>query len=334
LKKLKLEHILPIGVAVLLPPINVLSHQQDWTFSGEEGLDRWFISTVILWADWYFLFWILKVRFPYKIMLTIISMAVFAIIVASLVHPFLPNTFGEVWFRNDLVFKILAASLLLFLIQYALSSTQKVGKLALEKEQAITESYKSRLMALRTRVDPHFLYNTLNTLRVLVRKKDPNAENFVMNLSQFYRLTLRSRTSVTTTLQEELVTMDAYLFLMNQRMPGNMYFNKNIDDNWFNYHLPTMSLQILIENCLKHNRISSSEPLDINLFVSKKGKLVCTNTLQPKISVIEKSGYGLQNIEKVYELLRVKEGMTIDKTETQFKVTLQLLEDEYINRRR
>jgi LytS/YehU family sensor histidine kinase len=90
--------------------------------------------------------------------------------------------------------------------------------------------------------------------------------------------------------------------------------------------LPAFSLQLLIENCIKHNIISSAKPLNIRIFQQQEDRIIIENNLQTKPSADESSGIGLDNLRKRYELLQIRDGVNIQKTDTRFSVTLQLLQ--------
>lgn len=227
--------------------------------------------------------------------------------------------------RYQLIVKILFAGILQLIIQYALRASDNIGRLRLEKEQAITEKYKIQLQELRTRVDPHFLFNSLNTLRSMVRQKDPQSEQFVLRLSQLYRQMLKIKEQPTISLREEMDVVEAYVFLMQQRSGTGIRFSQDINDTLWHERIPAMSIQTVVENCFKHNRTSVSEPLQIEIFSNDKEEIIIRNNLLPKISLAEKSGYGLQNIRKCYELMKTTDGICFAKVEGLFVVTLKLI---------
>ena len=107
--------------------------------------------------------------------------------------------------------------MLIVIIQFAIRSQANIAKLQLEKEQLLTENYKTQLKAIRNQIDPHFLFNSFNTLRSMIRYNHPKSEDFVISLSEFYRQTLKSHENVNLPLAEELSVLKSYLFLMKTR---------------------------------------------------------------------------------------------------------------------
>ncbi|MEL7006706.1 MAG: histidine kinase, partial [Bacteroidota bacterium] len=112
-------------------------------------------------------------------------------------------------------------------VQYALRSQQKASDLFLEKEQLKTENYKAQLKTLRTQVDPHFLFNSLNTLRSMVRQTHDQSEQFILSLSDFYRQTLKYSKEVKLALSKELKVLESYLFISTKTAPSFLFFIKN-----------------------------------------------------------------------------------------------------------
>jgi len=210
-------------------------------------------------------------------------------------------------------------------VQYALRSQQKASHLFLEKEQLQTENYRAQLKTLRTQVDPHFLFNSLNTLRSMVRQTHDQSEQFILSLSDFYRQTLKYSEEVKLALSEELKVLESYLFLMKKRNEGAVLVDMNIDPSCHRLFLPTLSLQIVVENCFKHNSMTSSNPLQISVS-TKDGYIEVINNIQPKLGIVESTGNGLDLLIKRYQLMGVNEGVIVDQSSDSFSVKLKLLD--------
>lgn len=204
-------------------------------------------------------------------------------------------------------------------------ASKEISRLTLEKEQMQSEQYRVQLQELRQKVDPHFLFNSMNTLRMMIRNQHPQSEEFVMNLSSFYRQTLKFNNASVVNLQEEIDVLKAYLFLMQIRNEGKVEVDINIDSRWTNYEIPTLSLQIVAENCFKHNQALVLHPLKIVIRSVDDFYISVLNNMQPKFYKDEISGYGLYNIRKRYELLGVKQGVVIHQTDDYFEVKLKLI---------
>ena len=210
-------------------------------------------------------------------------------------------------------------------VQYALRSQQKASHLFLEKEQLQTENYRAQLKTLRTQVDPHFLFNSLNTLRSMVRQGHNHSEQFILSLSDFYRQTLKYSEEVRLAVSEELKVLESYLFLMKKRNEGAVFVDINIDSSYHRLFLPTLSLQIIVENCFKHNSMTISNPLHISIF-TKDGYIEVVNNIQPKLGAVESTGNGLELLVKRYKLMGVNEGVIVDESSDRFSVKLKLLD--------
>jgi LytS/YehU family sensor histidine kinase len=175
-------------------------------------------------------------------------------------------------------------------------------------------------------VNPHFLFNALSTLRIMIREKDNRAEPFILKLSDLYRQLLGKNTSQTVTLDEELEFLRSYIYMLQARFETLLHIDIDIRPESMNRKIPAFSLQLLIENCIKHNIISSAKPLYIKIFQKQEDTVIIENNLQTRTSADESSGIGLDNLCKRYELLQINDGVSIQKTDTKFSVTLQLLQ--------
>jgi LytS/YehU family sensor histidine kinase len=223
------------------------------------------------------------------------------------------------------LFRIIFAIFVFLPIQYALKAQQNIARLQLEKEQLQTENYKAQLKVLRAQIDPHFLFNSLNTLRTMVRYQHSNSEHFIMSLSDFYRQILKHNENNTLPLYEELKVLQSYLFLMKSRNEEAISINLDIDPSLYHFHLPGLALQVLLENCFKHNSMTSKKPLLIEIKNTDEFYIMVKNNIQPKIGDNDSSGYGLELLKKRYALMKVQKGVIINKTPEYFSVKLKLL---------
>ena len=221
--------------------------------------------------------------------------------------------------------KLLLASLIILSIQATLASLAEKEDILLANAELQNENLKARFEVLKQQVNPHFLFNALSTLRIMVREKDDRAEPFILKLSDLYRQLLGKNTAQTVTFDEELEFLQSYIFMLQARFESLL--NIRID-TWPDIGLrkiPAFSLQLLVENCIKHNIVSSARPLYITICQQQADRIMIENNLQPKPAAEESSGIGLENLRKRYELLHVQDGVTIRRTETKFSVTLKLL---------
>jgi LytS/YehU family sensor histidine kinase len=194
-----------------------------------------------------------------------------------------------------------------------------------EQENLKRESIKEQLDALKTQVNPHFLFNNLNTLASLIPENPKYAEKFVQELSKVYRHILDVKDAKTITLKEELDVVQAYSFLLKTRFENNLYIEINVPVEKLQKKIVPLSLQLLIENAVKHNIASSEKPLQINIFTNN-GSIVVDNNLQMKKQIMESTGIGLDNIRNRYKLLST-ESVKVVTTENNFTVSIPLIEN-------
>lgn len=172
----------------------------------------------------------------------------------------------------------------------------------MEAEQYKIAAAEAQIVALKAQLDPHFMFNSLNTLTELVEINSSKSLDFLKSFGQVYRYVLQTREHESVTLQEELDFADSYLFLLKTRFGEALQVEKNIADTDLEKHLPPMTLQLLLENAVKHNVLIASKPLRVQL--SSDGYwLTVQNNMQPKSSKPYSSGIGLKNItERVLRL--------------------------------
>ncbi|MBL0337092.1 MAG: histidine kinase [Chitinophagaceae bacterium] len=192
-----------------------------------------------------------------------------------------------------------------------------------EKETLKQENLKAQLNALRTQVNPHFLFNNLNTLSSVIPENPQQAIDFVQQLSKVYRHILEMRDEQSIQLKEELDVLKAYAFLLKTRFGNSLDINIRVAQEKLQQKVVPLSLQILMENAIKHNIVSVDKPLTIDVF-TEGGNLVVNNNLQKKKQLIESTGIGLENIRTRYKLVSEKE-VEVKETDGQFSVRLPLL---------
>lgn len=321
--KFKINTILPIVLALVLPGLSLYANPGTELRNLLGFFFSWLIASLLLYVIWQILWQLWKVKSRSRRVGFIVGLVV--ILFGT------PLVLDLIIFDNAEVFtwiqvaKLIIASLTFLAIQYALKTQQNISHLLVEKEQIQTENYRTQLKALRTQIDPHFLFNSLNTLRSMVRQKHEHSEQFVMSLSDFYRQILKHNENTTLPLSEELTVLQSYLFLMQSRNEEAVRIDLNIDDSLHQFHLPTLALQVVVENCFKHNSLSSKKPLHIEITNTDDYTLKVRNNIQPKIGVQKKSGLGLELLKKRYELMNIQKGIHIEKTPEQFSVTLKLI---------
>jgi LytS/YehU family sensor histidine kinase len=176
---------------------------------------------------------------------------------------------------------------------------------------------------LQMQLNPHFLFNSLNVLSSLVYEDADKSALFIRKLSDVYRYVLENRERDLTHLSNELDFTRSYTFLLSIRFQDMINFDIDIEEHLFEWGIAPMTIQLLIENAVKHNIASSKDKLSIRLY-SDKGWLIVENNIQKKESV-EGSGMGLKNISNRYGFL-TKKPVDIYEDKEVFRVKIPLLE--------
>lgn len=211
-------------------------------------------------------------------------------------------------------------------ISYLMRERQAV---VLQNGKLAAENIQNQYQALKNQLNPHMLFNSLNTLQSLVRESPEKAQDYIRELSRVLRYTLQENDTHTVALREEVEFVDAYIFLMKMRYEDNLLFEVDIDESRMEYRLPPLSIQTLVENAIKHNEISNRNPLTITIRteVSPEGKnayLCIDNNLQPRRTASSGTGVGLANLSKRYDLLFGKE-IQITETDGKFSVCIPII---------
>ncbi|SFW79286.1 Histidine kinase [Chitinophaga sancti] len=191
----------------------------------------------------------------------------------------------------------------------------------LEIERLKQAQLEVSLNSLKEQLSPHFLFNTLNTLSTLTSEK--HVKDFVNELSNIYRHVLQHKQKDTVTLTQELNFIHSYVYILKSRFEDAIHIDIDISEADQALRIPALTLQLLIENAVKHNMATSYKPLYIKIY--REGDfLVVNNNLQAKNSVSYSTGTGLHNIRFRYQLLFNKE-IVIEKTVERFTVKLPLV---------
>lgn len=199
-------------------------------------------------------------------------------------------------------------------------SAAKESELVLEKLKK--ETLASQLDSLKNQMHPHFLFNSLNILTELIQQNQNSAVKFVEQLSDVYRYVLDSKSKEVIEIESELKFIESFIYLLKIRFSDRIIVTINLTE-LEQMVIPPLALQLLIENAIKHNSISSQSPLFINIS-QEADHLVVKNNLQRKEVIIRPSGIGLKNIQSRYSFLTDKK-VVITQEEDSFIVKLPIL---------
>ncbi len=238
------------------------------------------------------------------------------------------------YLENKQVFAIITTDflivhpILLLLARFTNLSFQQ-QQIILEKEQAKQSALAHQLEALRSQINPHFLFNALNSLTVLIRNKSDQALAFVEQLSWLLRATLLRSEDDFITIQNELEYLESYIFLQKERFGEKFKVEVQIPENWKKELIPSFSLQLLAENAIKHNVVSTNQPLLLEIYPNGE-YLIIRNQMHKRRDATEGTGLGLLNLSLRFKLLKKRE-IQINQDENYFTVKLPILKNEGYN---
>lgn len=201
----------------------------------------------------------------------------------------------------------------------------KLYRLALTDSEDLKKAkLQTELDALRQQVNPHFLFNSLNALTALIGEDPQKAETFSEELSSVYRYLLRCNDAPLVPLRAELEFLDSYYHLLKTRHGDSLKLIRQVLPGTEDGQLPPLTLQLLIENAVKHNVILPEQPLTINLCTDQANRLVVSNNIQRKLTRSISNGVGLSNILTKYQMLG-RPAPIIEDDGREFRVTLPLV---------
>lgn len=215
---------------------------------------------------------------------------------------------------------VIIAVIVYFFSRFQIEINRK-NEILVENEHLKNENLIVQLTSLKNQLNPHFLFNSLNTLSWLINEDKEKSQQYLQKLSQVLRYSLSMQEQSLVSLKEELALVDNYIFLLQMRFGNNLKIVKNIEN--IQFKIPPLSLQLLIENAIKHNIISTVSPLSIWIESKDENKLVVRNTLnlKPNSAGI---GIGLVNLNERFKILANQE-IEIEQNEEVFKITLPLI---------
>jgi two-component system, LytTR family, sensor kinase len=225
--------------------------------------------------------------------------------------------------RGVAVFRTLLNIPIIIALLETIKSAAERKRIHLDNIALENENAQAQFNLLLQQINPHFLFNCLTVLQALVRSKDTRTEAFLTKLADVYQQSLKTQKGMVT-LREELDFFNAYMYLMDLRQEDALFVDVQVADESLSYHLPAFSLQLLAENCLKHNIVSEAKPLHIRLYQTDLKSLSISNNYQPKTVKNESFGIGLNNLKKRYALEGIVQGVRIERTETMYSITIKL----------
>ncbi len=214
---------------------------------------------------------------------------------------------------------------ILFLLYEMLYRSALLRHTENEKAKLEKEKLSAELSQLKGIINPHFLFNNLNSLSSLISEDPEQAQNFLDELTRVFRYLLRNNQTELTTLSEELKFIQTYYQLLRTRYGAGIHLQITIDSLYEQLLIPPLTLQLLIENAVKHNRVQKENPVRIELKDAPGNLLIVRKTVLPKEGRSESAGLGLYSINARYKILNGP-GLVIEKNEKEFSVSIPLIE--------
>ncbi len=216
-------------------------------------------------------------------------------------------------------------------INEGLFGNEKSRNPELEAERLKRESLQTQLHSLQQQINPHFLFNSLNSLSSLIGDNAEEAEKFVAEMSKVYRYVLRTKDTAFTDLATELRFIESYFHLLKTRFGDKVNIKVSVEESRMNYLLPPLTLQLLIENSVKHNAVLKENPLLIEIFTNGENDnhLTVRNNILARGSKVRSNKLGLKNIDRRYNLMKLP-SIKVEKTNDHFSVTLPLVRPDLI----
>jgi two-component system LytT family sensor kinase len=219
-------------------------------------------------------------------------------------------------------FRSFTASAFTYFVARFLFVNAQLQNSRLENEYLKQDQLKAQLFSLQQQLSPHFLFNSLSTLKNIA--PDEKTKTYVMQLANVYRYLLTFHDHQRISVQAELAFTRSYLYILQERLEDALHVSIAINKTYMDYYMPPLTLQILVENAVKHNVASREQPLYLRIYANADDTLTVENSYQAKRSTEESNGTGLQNIRDRYKLL-AGTGIEVGCRHANFVVTLPLL---------
>ncbi len=225
--------------------------------------------------------------------------------------------------QTGIGFRGVVANLLIITFLYSTNIFRKYKEVEAENERLKRNQLENQLLQLKAQLNPHFLFNSFNTLKAMVEEKDENSVEYIIKLSEVYRYLIENAESHLVTIRDELKIANAYFFMLKSRFEDNINLEIDLTQEDSERRIPSMSLQLLIENAVKHNIISRARPLKIKISADQNYLLI-QNNFQPKRTVEQSTKIGLKNLDNRCNIL-VNKSLSVRQSDTDFLVKIPVL---------
>ena len=295
-----------------------------------EPVVLFFIDTFLLYFFFRIEFWILTYFSDNRrrSWLSFFALFLFGGVLSTIISQLL-----GIWFKGELTayqYSIIQfiKDLMLFIVSvfvtYLLYLIIKNQERIEENKNLTIENLENRYNALKNQTDPHFLFNSLNSLNGLIGYDDKRAREYLIQLSSVFRYTMQDRPVVT--LSDEMEFTGSYIYLMKIRYGNAFSVNIRVLDNYQEYYILPFAIQTLVENAVKHNIVSLNKPLHLIIEMMEDDTIIVENNLQPRQDVRYGNGLGLSNLNERYWLM-FRKNISIHADDTVFRVEIPLIKN-------
>lgn len=323
---------------ITLALCSIMYHERLW-----KEWEIWAVAYPVIYALGFFSWWAhyiydhaLTMRFPslretrkrvlYKVGVNLFVMTPSVVIILLVFHTF--HIRGYVLQAHDIKYGFLvglAVNIVFESLWEVIYIIEKVKEAVAEKERIEQLQLQQEFDQLKQKVNPHFLFNSFNTLSSLISEDKDQAEKFLDELSKVYRYLLRNNESGMSSIEQETAFIRSYARLLQTRFGQAFHVELHIDPKYREKEIPSLSLQLLVENAVKHNVVSKQEPIRVLIRSTPDGYLEVVNNLRKKTRAsVESTGIGLSNIREKYRLLG-RPDVVIEEGADTFRVKIPML---------
>jgi len=335
---LNLQNILLLLLAVTIAGLwyYLESVKQEGSYPSYPVAILWVLLLIFaLWSGTLVIERLIGIRFSWersfkiRFLLQLIATLIFSLICINYSYILFKNYFTESPPTNDQLVLLNLYGILFLIpvvsIQFGLLFLHKWKRAVVEQEKLRREQVQSELLTLRSHLSPHFLFNSLNILSSLIEPDNQEAHDYLDHFAEVYRYVLKNGEIELIALREELQFLEAYKHLLSKRFTDSLDIEIAIDSSYQDYKIPPLAIQLVLENALKHNRLSEKVALKVEIKSTDLPAITVKNNLVPrKVPDHEKTGLGLENISRRYQLSAHKD-IRVDRSDNSFMVTLPLI---------
>ena len=331
--KIKEVYVRWIGIPVVAVLITLLAkHEHDLSFIQKVLISM--VFTGYYWNGAFFMFIYFRKKFPEirqtpkRLLITVLCLSVFLVFGGVPIRLILGlATFEDLADISAYLHFLkvsFAAAFLIGAVYEAVYFFENWRNTIQINEALKIQQIRTQFEVLQNQMSPHFLFNSLNTLTTLIAENHDVAIEFTQKLSDVYRYILQQKDKELVPLGEELEFVRDYMFLLQMRYPDNLNANIAVADQYRRLYIAPLTIQMLVENAIKHNVISSTHPLNIDIYVENGRSIVVKNNLMAKKSIKKSTKTGLDNIRKRYEYLGQRK-IDVITTTRNFMVAIPLI---------